>query len=111
MSVHYDYNTGRPSSILSTVIRRVSAFTRCGQVDCFKIGITNNPERRWRESYKEVYDKMLVVYCSKSRNHVTRLEYEIVNHNWDHCDNVRAGGGGGIAKDSSYFYLYVVVRY
>jgi hypothetical protein len=111
MSVHYAYDTGRPGNILPTILRRISAFTRCGKVDYFKIGITNNPERRWNESYKGFYDRMLVVYCSKSRKHVSRLEYEVVNHNWNYCDNSISGGGGRIAKDSSYFYLYVVIRY
>lgn len=109
MSVHYNFNTGSPNVILSTVRRRVSAFTRANRVCNFKIGITNNPERRWREAHKPVYDEMLVVYQSSSINCVSELEYELVNHNWQFCDNKIAGGGGGVGS-SGPFYLYVVLQ-
>jgi hypothetical protein len=110
MSVYYDYDTGRPGSVLSNVRRRISSFTRFGKVRKFKIGITNSPERRWRQCYESVYDEMLVVYQSSSIYCVSELEYELVNHNWFHCDNIIAGGGGGIGRTPPYF-LYVVVKY
>ena len=109
MSVYYDYDTGRPSSVLSGVCRRISAFTRFGRARKFKIGITNNPERRWRQCYEGAYDEMLVVYQSSSIYYVSELEYELVNHNWFHCDNLIAGGGGGIG--SPPYFLYVAVKY
>ena len=110
MSVHYNYDTGRPSVVLSVVRRRISAFTRSGRTRKFKIGITNNPERRWKQSYEGLYDEMLVVYQSSSINCVSALEHELVNHNWELCDNLIAGGGGGIGRNGPY-YLYVVVEY
>jgi len=110
MSVYYDYDTGRPNAVLAMTRRRISAFTRLGSVRKFKIGITNNPERRWRESYARAYDEMLVVYASSSIDCVSQLEFELVNHNWGYSDNLVAGGGGGIGSIGP-FYLYVVVRY
>jgi hypothetical protein len=53
---------------------------------------------------------MLVIYQSSSIDCVSELECELVNHNWDHCDNLVAGGGGGIGRFGP-FYLYVVVKY
>jgi hypothetical protein len=110
MSVHYNCTTGRPAEVISTIRRRVSAFTRSGKVTRFKIGISNNPDRRWNESYKYAYDEMLVVYSSSSINNVSAVEIELVNHNWECCDNMIAGGGGSIARSGPY-YLYVVVKY
>lgn len=110
MSIHYSANTGLPKKVLPTVRRRVNAFTRSNTVFNFKIGITNNPERRWREDHKNVYDEMLVVYQSSSINCVSEFERELVNHNWQCCDNQIAGGGGGIGRMGP-FYLYVVLQY
>jgi len=109
MSIYYDTVTGRPKNVLSSVRRRVSAFTRSCNVCNFKIGITNNPERRWRQAYAGWYDEMLVLYQSSSIYCVSELEYELVNHNWGHCDNLIAGGGGGIGATPPY-YLYVVIK-
>lgn len=109
MSVYYDFNTGKPSNILTNVVRRISAFTRQGRVCNFKIGITNYPERRWNQAYKTIYDKMLVVYKTSSIKYVSALEFELINHNWFHCDNLIAGGGGAIGKPP--YYLYVVLKY
>lgn len=109
MSVYYDYDTGRPGSVLSSIRRRISAFTRLGSVRGFKIGLTNNPERRWRESYEGVYDEMLVIYQSSSIQCVSEVEFQLVDHNWGYCDNLVGGGGGGIGIGP--FYLYVVVEY
>src|SRR5574341_861807 len=108
MSVYYNLDTGRPANVRSDIIRRVSAFTRFGRARKFKIGITNNPERRWRQCYQGTYDEMLVLYQSSSINCVSELEYELIAHNWDYCDNFVAGGGGGIGRIGPFF-LYVVV--
>lgn len=109
MSVFYNTVTGRPKDVISSVRRRISAFTRTCNVCNFKIGITNNPERRWQQEYVRSYEQMLVVYQSSSINCVSELEYELVNHNWNYCDNKIAGGGGGIGAASPY-YLYVVIK-
>jgi hypothetical protein len=110
MNIIYNQTTGYPNQVLSTVCRRISAFTRKTKVCNFKIGITCNPERRWREAYANEYDNMLVVYQSTSVRFVRNLEYELINHNWIHCDNVISGGGGGKGS-ASPFYLYVVRKH
>ncbi len=51
---------------------------------------------------------MLVVYQSSSINCVSELEYELVNHNWQFCDNKVAGGG---VESAGPFYLYVVLQH
>lgn len=110
MSVYYSYLTGNPADVTTPLIKRVSAFTRNSKVTNFKIGITNDPDRRWRELHKFSYDEMLVLYGSSSINNVSLLETWVIEHNRDHCDNIKAGGAGGIAELPPY-YLYVVVKY
>jgi len=110
MSIFYDLDTGRPSEVVSGLRRRISSFTRHGSVRRFKIGITNNPERRYIQAYATSYDEMLVLYESSSIDCVSELESELVEHNWNCCDNLLAGGGGGIGRTSPYF-LYVVIKH
>jgi uncharacterized protein (DUF488 family) len=107
--VVYNYYTGRPDEVVSDVLRSISAYTREDRVRFFKIGITNDPERRFQEAYAKHYDKMFAVYQSTSISSVSRLEDELVEHNRDLAENILAGGGGNIGR--SPYYLYVVVKY
>src|ERR1700674_873828 len=97
------------SAVVSDVSRSISAYTREDRVRFFKIGITNDPDRRFREAYAKHYDKMFAIYESKSIYSVSRLEDEFIENNRDLSDNIVAGGCGNIGI--SPFYLYVVVKY
>lgn len=108
-NVEYYYFTGRPQDIISSVLRSISANTRKDRVRYFKIGITNGPERRFRQAYVTNYDKMLVIYRSTSLKFVSELECELIEHNKDLADNI-IGGGGGNYGDPPYF-MYVVIKY
>lgn len=109
MSVYYNYSTGNPRIILPEIIRRVSAYTRISNVRNFKIGITNNPDRRWSEEHSFSYDEMLVVYMSSSIENVSWLEFELINHNELFCENINSGGGGNIGPPP--YHLYIVAKY
>ena len=106
--VIYKYRTGRPNEIVSGVLRSISQITRIDRISYFKIGITNNPENRFRQAYAADYDKMLVVYQSASIKNVRELEYLLIEHNRELCDNIIAGGGGNYGEPP--YYIYVVVR-
>lgn len=106
--VIYNYQTGNPNDIVSSVLRSISAYTRFDRVSSFKIGITCNPENRFRQAYADSYDKMLVVYQSSSIKNVRDLEYLLVEHNRELCDNIISGGGGNYGEPP--YYMYVVVR-
>lgn len=106
--VIYNYQTGNPSVVVSSVLRSISAYTRVDRVSYFKIGISCNPENRFRQEYADSYDKMLVVYQSSSIKNVRELEYLLVEHNRDLCDNIISGGGGNYGEPP--YYMYVVVR-
>jgi hypothetical protein len=111
MSVNYSCLTGRPEDVVTNLLQRVSAFTRAYDIKNFEIGISNNPDRRWQEAYKFAYDDMIVLYQSSSINSVSKLEYALVDHYTDWCDNVIAGGGGNIGTPPYYLYLVRKKKY
>lgn len=106
--VVYNFFTGRPEDVVSDVLRSISAYTRRDRASGFKIGITNNPERRFRDAYAHAYHKMAVVYRSSSIKNVSQLECELIDHNEELADNIISGGGGNIG--SPPYFMYVVVR-
>jgi exopolysaccharide biosynthesis predicted pyruvyltransferase EpsI len=106
--VIYNFVTGRPDEVVSDVLRSISAYTRVDRVKGFKIGITNNPERRFRDEYAHAYHKMAVVYQSSSISNVSLLERELIEHNQELADNIISGGGGNYGEPP--YYMYVVMR-
>lgn len=104
----YNYQTGHPNRIVSSLLRSISAYTRADRVSSFKIGITCNPENRFRQAYADNYDRMLVVYQSFSINNVRAMECLLVEHNNELCDNIISGGGGNYGNPP--YYMYVVIR-
>ncbi|MBC7930638.1 MAG: GIY-YIG nuclease family protein [Rubrivivax sp.] len=106
--VEYNYETGWPNNVVSGVLRSISAYTRQDRVRGFKIGITNDPERRFRDGYAHAYHKMAVVYQSESLENVSELERLLVEHNRELADNIISGGGGNYGDPP--YYLYVAMR-
>jgi hypothetical protein len=98
--------TGRPGVVAPSLRRRVSAYTRHDRARAFKIGITNHPERRFRQSYAGTYDDMIVIYQSSSRQFIREMERDLIEYNRVLCNNL-IGGGGGRATTGP-FYLYIV---
>jgi hypothetical protein len=107
--VFFDIVSGWPKKIVTTILRKLSAYTRQDRVDYFKIGITNNPKRRFQEEHKYNYDEMIVLYKSKSIDNVSELEDELIEHNRDLADNIIAGGGGNIGNPP--YFMYVVLKH
>lgn len=107
--VFYDQVTGAPARVGSVIVKRLSAYTRTTNVRRFKIGISNNPDRRFQEAYEGFYDEMVVLYETTSIDYVSELERILVAYNLDYTDNEVAGGGGGIGEPP--YYLYVVVQH
>ena len=101
--------TGHPQDMVSTVLRKISAYSRSDRARWFKIGITSNPVQRFRQGYADDYDKMIVVYRSSSINNVSELECELIEHNRELADNIISGGGGNYGNPP--YYLYVVLKY
>jgi hypothetical protein len=106
--VVYNFWTGWPDEVVSNVLRSISAYTRRDRVRGFKIGITNNPKRRFKQAYARAYHKMIVIYRSKSLNNVSELERKLIEHNQELVDNIISGGGGDYGDPP--YYMYVAVR-
>jgi len=105
-AVHFAFETGRPSTVATSLRRRVSAYTREGIV--FKIGITNNPHGRFSKKDYSRYDKMIVLYRSASLESVSQVERDLIEHNKEITKNRIAGGGGNYGEPP--YYLYIVLR-
>ena len=103
--VCFDALTGSLATVGSAVLRKLSAYTRGDRVAGFKIGITNDPIRRFREAYAHQYDEMIVVYRTSSIDNVSLLETILIEHNWELTDNEVAGGGGNIGHPPYYLYV------
>ena len=91
----------------SSVCRSLSALTPERYVERFKIGITNDPIRRFG-TYADGYDEMILLYCSQSIQNVSDMEAMLIDHNRDLAKNRTGGGGGNIGRTGPY-YLYVVL--
>lgn len=111
MSIIYDYYTGWPSQIISDLKRSITQYLNN---NCYvKIGITNDPERRWNEHkyYDPSWDKMVAVYESSSLNQVRYLESELIKYEWKREElwNSIGGGGGNFSENTTYF-LYLLIQ-
>lgn len=112
--VFYDYVTGWPSVVQSSLNRKVGALCRHGAFHR-KIGITNDPSRRWRSAYRGYgWLWMNVVYESSSHDHVCQLEYDFIERfraqimRSDGWYYNAVGGGGGRKPHNGPYYLYLV---
>jgi hypothetical protein len=108
MDVFYEEETGWPGDL--NLHQRISAYTRIDRTTHYKVGITNDPERR-ASNYGAVYSQMIVVYKSSSEKNIRLMEAFLTEYIREHrqdprCDNINEGGGGPCG-DPPYF-LYVV---
>ena len=76
VSVYYDEVTGWPSSVASPIRRKLGGYTRDSKVRRFKIGLTNNPERRFSVGYSTSFDELIVLYRTSSIDHVSEVRSE-----------------------------------
>lgn len=115
MSVYYDYLiSGRPDDVLERLTRKIGAVSRWGAFHQ-KVGITNNPERRWAMGYRSHgWQEMRVLYRSSNRDHTLDLERRLVKRFRENLcfspgyyHNV-APGGEGRPPLTGPFFLYVV---
>ena len=95
-----------------TLHRRISQYKR-GKRNFrrnFKIGITNDPERRANEYDSRDggrYHQMVVLYQTGGRQRIRDMEAMLVRKHLQGSDNEQGGGGGLVGRRGPY-YLYIV---
>lgn len=104
MSIRDASVTGHASGEFPVLRRKIRRYLNRGY--SLKIGITSNPEGRWRKHSSE-YDRMVLLYKTKSRNYVTAMESDLIDAFWDYCDNSIGGGGG--SDGGPPYWVYVVL--
>lgn len=117
MSIFYNYSTGNVLSTIPELKRAVGQYA--SRNDYLKIGITKNPEQRWRSHLSErrrnqdKWQKMIVIYQSTSWDSARIAESELIKHvgskNYYCAIWNDVGGGGGRIGEGRYSYVYVLV--
>ena len=99
------YYSGFPKNVIPLLRISISLFLR--NYRRVKIGITNNPERRWSEHLRqdaESWDRMVVKYCTKSVNHANRVEKYFIETE-PALYNFWPGWSNMSASDDYYVYI------
>ena len=76
-----------------------------------KVGITNNPEIRWKQHKLQDprWEDFVVAYKTNDRNEVKSLEKKITKiYN---IENIRMGGGGPNSTGTQYLYFLATKSY
>jgi len=107
MSIEYPFCTGRPLDVVANLRRSLAR--RLNFASNVKVGITCNPETRWKQHRwsRPSWTKMVVVYRSTSIQHVRILEAELIEHGGDRLYNSVGGGGGNFASGLQYLYFLI----
>lgn len=101
------YYTGFPSNVIPLLKISISLFLR--NYKRVKIGITNNPERRWNEHLRqdmESWDRMVIKYRTRSVNNANRIEKHFIENEpalynrWIGWSNM---------SESDYYYVYILL--
>jgi predicted GIY-YIG superfamily endonuclease len=121
MSVEYNYSRGHLNAVERELRQAVGQYGRRNAY--YKIGITGNPEERWRGHQREraqendTWDKMVVIYQTSSWEHACECERRLI----EYCDakqhvhraetfSERHGGGGRPpTTHEGPFYVYILL--
>lgn len=108
MNLEYDYVTGNFENSSTFLRRSISQYTTWNKV---KIGITNNPDGRWRQHSKsdEGWARMIVKYRTNSLQLIKEMERQLIEYQWEFIENQVGGGGGNLGATGPY-YLYILLK-
>lgn len=101
------YYSGFPSNVIPLLKISISLFKR--NYKRVKIGITNNPERRWKEHLRqdtESWDRMIVKYRTQSVNYANLIEKYFIKNDPELCNR---WPGKSNMSESDYYYVYILL--
>jgi hypothetical protein len=109
-----DEQKGWPSKVFPVLVTLICDLYDKGNTH-FKIGITNNPQRRWAQAYGGYgWGNMHVIYESSSLDHTRDLERWLIESFDEKAIDVggyyynATGGGGGRRPLGGPYYVYCV---
>jgi hypothetical protein len=105
--------TGHKSVVVSTLKRRISAYTR--DCDKFYIGLTSNGYsgcgQRWHKKYKPMgYTRMIAVYSTESVKYAQNIEKELIEFYIEHSENQYAGTDNVMLNRLDPRVVYIAVK-
>lgn len=109
--VEYWPYTGHVTNLRPALNRARGQYARyCRE---FKIGLTHDPEERWRAYKSDGWDKMIVLYSTRALNNAAKAESLLIEGGWNasyyrKCLNKIPGGTGSHPGFPSY-YVYIVI--
>jgi hypothetical protein len=105
--VEYSYYEGKLSDVDPILTRSIAQYKR--YYSHIKIGITNNPEKRFSQHLRNIeWERMVVKYHTRSINRIRKIEYILVDKFWDYNENQVAGGN--MPETTKDYYLYILLR-
>lgn len=110
MGVDWNYYTGHVYSIIPTLRRAVGQYLRSGYD--YKIGLTGDPDRRWREAHQSNWERMIVIYNTKSVSYCAIAEDLLIKDGWErYLDRSwnEVGGGGGAKEGLDEYFVYILL--
>ena len=103
----YNYKQGWPKNIITRLKISASLYSR--NYKYVKIGITCDPDRRFKEHKKSQtykWERMVVVYCTTSVNNANSVEKYFIG---ERSDFVNKWIGHSGMCESSYYYAYFLL--
>ena len=101
---------GQPNEVIDSLLISVGRYI-ANNKQC-KVGITGrHPDNRFAEHIASgiKWERMVVIYKSKSAKNCNTLEYWLVERFFDDLTNQRTGGGSELSEDG-YFYVYILLK-
>lgn len=101
--------TGWPNDVLPIIIEEIKRIISNPKVIKFKIGHTNNPDRREDE---HGCDKLPPLYKTRSVEHVCDVEDDLIDYfiRYTKCTNYADDERGNVSKNG-YNYVYIALWY
>ena len=109
MKVEYQYYKGHPFNVIPSLIRSFGQYHR--NYEYVKIGITADPERRFREhldrEQKYCWERMVVKYCTQSIMYANKIEDYFIEND-ERMRNIWTGMSH-MTNNADYYYVYILL--